>query len=173
MQRFSFCERTSKNCNMANKSVNGIRTSLVQCKVLLKKNWWLAIRNWRITLIQLASPIAFVVVLFLLQLLYTNVQNDLGKDPVPIPLSNVPKCKKNNLPCVSILFTPSRGQYKEIDTIIDYIANLNGLSVSDEQIDAIYPQTITHDIYSIKNPENMTRFIFKYPNVTQAGMFVL
>jgi hypothetical protein len=147
-----------------------LRHLLVQCGVLLKKNWWLSLRHWKVTLIQLVSPIAFVVVLFLLQLLYKNVQNEQN-NTTATSLSHVPKCTTLHsfYPCVSIIYSPTRGQYKHIDAIIDHFAHANGYSISDEPIDRVYPKNIEHDIYSIQNQENMTDFIIKHPNITQAG----
>lgn len=149
-----------------------IHVSVLQCKVLLKKNWWLMIKNWRLTLIQLGSPVIFVVVLFLLQLLYKHVQNDVDKFPVATPLGDVPKCVSQNhaRPCMTILYTPGRGQFKEIDAIIDILARRNALTISNDTLSYDYPEELEHDIYSIKNDTLMTQFIFKYPNLTQSGM---
>ncbi|KAL0477482.1 hypothetical protein AKO1_008212 [Acrasis kona] len=143
----------------------------LQLRVLLKKNWWLSIAQWRLALIQLGSPIIFAGLLFLLQILYNNVEGNMDKHPIPIPLGGITRCTSINQqqPCISLLYAPKRGSNKIIDRVMDEIAREYGFSISEEDINTTYPNNINHDIYTLPSEPLLSDFIIKHPNVTQLG----
>eukprot|EP00761_Pharyngomonas_kirbyi_P004790 gb/GECH01004795.1/.p1 GENE.gb/GECH01004795.1/~~gb/GECH01004795.1/.p1 ORF type:complete len:886 (+),score=205.13 gb/GECH01004795.1/:1-2658(+) len=147
-----------------------IRLHLVQCKILLKKNILLQLRNWKTTLIQLLSPLFFVIVLFILQQIYVHDQKEQKEQPF-VPVGDIPKCIGfNGKGCYTLLYTPQN--HPQFESVIHQLAKNNQppLSISSDPLDPHDPLHFSHDIVPVENSTILVDFIKNNPNVTQSAV---
>ena len=122
-----------------------------QFLVLTKKNFRVYKRNWLLTLIQLLIPFFFVLVLFVLQFLYSV--DDLERPITEIP--HIPKCKGFN--CRTIIYSPSNNE--QIDLLMDLVSKMNQPELK-----------FGEDIISMKNESMINDYFLLNPNKTQLGV---
>ena len=56
-------------------------------------HWRYQTKDWRTTLLALLSPVAFVVLLCVLQQVYEREMNRLGSFPTAEPVGHIPRCQ--------------------------------------------------------------------------------
>lgn len=133
-----------------------------QIFVLLKKNFWLCKRTYILTFLQLFVPFAFMLILFLLQYLYTSQGQCkfifIYQAPILETIKDLPKCTGQD--CKTILYSPNDNP--SVDFIMSYIAYYNtpqlkfGKNFSDE----------TLDVVGMKNESVLLDYILGNPNKT-------
>lgn len=150
-----------------------------QFRVLLWKNIFLQIRNWKSTFIQLLSPIIFVVILLGLQQLYVYEQNILEQDTPPQLIGSIPLCIKpiSGDPCHTLLYAPNTDD--QINEMMHRLAFANHpqLRVLVQEPHPPPPDQNTtldgtwdYDVVGLPNDAQLANFVTNFPNRTLAGM---
>jgi hypothetical protein len=145
----------------------------IQFAVLMKKNFLLYTRNWRVTVLQLLNPIVFLFVLFILQKISETNKTDVK---LPNTVDHIPLCYPNseNI-CFTLLYSPNTSI--EANNIITWVATNNnpplsiGTYVSDNETLAVGAPL--WDILAFPNDKLMQDFIVAHPNTTQNAVTFL
>lgn len=150
--------------------------SITQLYVLTKKNFLLSLRGWKATVVQIFNPLAFLLILFLLQKLYEGTQTG---EPTQLSInSNLPRCivGPNNDKCFTLLYAPRN---PASDDLIAHIASNNDppLTVGPLTLTSDSTQLIVNDttglpdIGVLQSQEELEQFVLANPNITQNAIF--
>jgi len=158
--------------------VNACKTALLQTRALLVKNFFLHVRSWKLTLVQIFSPFIFVLILYVLQQLYIYTADNFPVHPPITPLQSITKCIPGSTPCITLAYSPSG--VAEIDAIMAIVARRNGLTLGTNAIQEPvngaytngqqYPANNLADIIPVQNSSILNNFILNNQNVTQVAV---
>ena len=143
-----------------------------QLQTMLWKNGILAIRNRKLTCMQLIFPIVFIFLLFLLGLV-PKYGGPVGNQP-QMNATQVPFCipRGKGTKCFSFMFGPSNDTV--VQDIVGRVANANGFGdlfylndINDPEIDSIPSGSVV----GMKTWQELQDFLIQHQNFTQAVLF--
>jgi len=105
-----------------------LREYLLQLRILLKKSFKLSYRGWKTTAAQLLAPVAFLLLLLIIQ--YVPTSNGDDDNPKSTPVPNLPLCHgrdKRNTDCYPLFYSPND---TVTNNIMSILAQKNNLTIS-------------------------------------------
>ena len=134
-----------------------------QFSVLNKKNFILALRSWKTTSLQILAPLAFLVMLLILQVMPRNDFYADSNPPVK-PISTIPRCiPYSSDTCYSLVYAPNN--LPKVQPLIEYIAKESGLEISDYGVDAK-----PYSILGFNSSVAIVDWLWENQNVTQGAL---
>eukprot|EP00474_Spongospora_subterranea_P009421 CRZ09879.1 hypothetical protein [Spongospora subterranea] len=135
---------------------------LQQLRIVIRKDYVIAKRNYRSTIISILVPVIFTAFLVILQLAFNNNEklSDLVK-PVRTgtvtTISRIPRCysgrSRADAPCITVAYSPDNDP--NVAKIMDQIRTDSGLSLS--------------DVKGFNTGYDLDRYLSEHPNSTQAA----
>jgi hypothetical protein len=136
-----------------------------QLSVLLRKNFKLYTRNWKVTILQILNPIIFLLVLFILQKISDSNRSDVT---LPSAVNSLPKCFPNsNGTCYALLYAPSTNVL-QIQQLMQEVTQNNDPPLTIGSFE--YKNA---DVIGFESESAMEEWILANPNTTQAAVSFL
>ncbi|KAK5583692.1 hypothetical protein RB653_005290 [Dictyostelium firmibasis] len=145
---------------------DNVKRELLHLKLLLKKNLLVSIRSYFSTGIEILSPVAFIIILFLIA--HFGAGND---NPITTYNQELPICKPyGENRCFNIMFSPSDSP--SAIAIMEMLAELNNVSIYNYPTDTGYLPDLNHTIglnnglIMMNSLDDTFEFVLAHPNVT-------
>lgn len=136
-----------------------------QLTVLLRKNFKLYTRNWKVTILQILNPIVFLLVLFILQKISDSNRSDVT---LPSAVNSLPRCYPNaNGTCYALLYAPSTN-VSQIQQMMQLVAENNDPPLTIGTLD-----DKNANVIGFESESAMEDWIIAHPNTTQAAVSFL
>lgn len=149
---------------MAPAVVRWAQERAIQLKVILYKNFKVSLRGWPTTSIELLAPVAFILLLLLIQAI-PNTNKD--ENPQPDSVGLLPKCHgrtKADSKCYSLFYLPNDNP--EINAVMTTLADRNKLNISTAT--ELSPKTYGYVVgWPGGQAKEVREWIKKNPNMTQ------
>lgn len=149
-------------------------SALTQMRVLLKKQWLFALRGWKATAGQLATPLLVVVLLMAFQALSDSMLMQETPHPAPMPIGLLPKCTSGGPPCKTLRYAPRSAK---VEALLRHLADSNGLSFEQDfeavpgvrDMDKQPCGTNLELCFEAFEQDNstLTHYMLEHPNATQ------
>lgn len=147
-----------------------LKVVLLQIKLLLKKNVLVAWRSWLATLLELLSPVFFILVLFII----TKAPTPQADVTTSLQSQSLPACTGySEGRCFNILFAPINSSITV--ALMKLVGQLNDppipyLTVTDYSLNSTQNQI--GGIIGFENSKQIYDFVALHPNITQVGINV-
>ncbi|EFA80183.1 ABC transporter A family protein [Heterostelium album PN500] len=139
-----------------------IKRNLLQTKLLLKKNVVVAIRSWISTVIELLSPVFFILILLIIAH-SPSPMNSLLQRPVTKYGDSLPLCKPYTEDrCFTLMFAPITPLTTELMTILGQI--------NDPPLSITTNLSVSYGIVAMDSADAILSFVQEHPNVTMGGI---
>ncbi|KAM9956639.1 hypothetical protein ACTFIR_003365 [Dictyostelium discoideum] len=149
---------------------DNIKREFLHLKLLLKKNLLVSIRSYFSTGIEILSPIAFIIILFLISHFGSGNEN-----PIVIYNQELPICKSyGENRCFNIMFSPSNSP--SAIAIMEMLGEINNNSIYSYPSDTGYLPDLNNTIglkgglIMMNSIEDSFEFVLAHPNVTIAAV---
>ncbi len=136
-----------------------------QLTVLLRKNFKLYTRNWKVTILQILNPIIFLLVLFILQKISDSNRSNVT---LPSAVNSMPRCYPNsNGTCYALFYAPNTN-VSQIQQMMQLVADNNDPPLTIGTFD-----DKNANVIGFESESAMEDWIIAHPNTTQAAVSFL